>query len=344
VQCVAQLRQDDQLVIMHDNNELFRDSRVNLHRLWSATSYHLQTLRDNPACATQAYENLLDEKDKGLHVHVPFDIEKDIAAPFIQSGAKPKVAILREQGVNGNVEMAAAFYQAGFQVVDVHMSDIIAGDNDLSAFVGLAACGGFSYGDVLGAGQGWAKSILYHPKAHDVFSAFFARETTFTLGICNGCQMLSSLPQLIPGSDHWPRFVRNTSEQFEARFSLVEIPHSPSLFFRDMAGTRLPVTVAHGEGRALFIDQGQQQAIQNDEKIALYFVDHEGNKTERYPFNPNGSPQGIAGVTSNDGRVTLLMPHPERVFRAVQCSWHPDEWQEYSPWMRLFRNARVWVG
>jgi len=344
VHCVAQLRDDDDIVIMHRDEEIFHDSRINLQRLWSATSYHMQALRDNPSCAKQAYDNVLDEKDPGLHVKVTFDIEKNIAAPFINLSVKPKVAILREQGVNGQVEMAAAFDKAGFQVIDLHMSDMIAGHTDLDSFVGLVACGGFSYGDVLGAGQGWAKSIVYNQKTRDVFSEFFARQNTFTLGICNGCQMLSSLPELIPGTENWPRFVRNTSEQFEARFSLVEIPDSPSLFFRDMAGTRIPVTVAHGEGRALFVNEQQQQSLLSDQHVALHFIDHHGNKTERYPFNPNGSPQGIAGVTSRDGRVTLLMPHPERVFRAAQCSWRPDEWQGDSPWMRLFRNARVWVG
>jgi phosphoribosylformylglycinamidine synthase len=250
------------------------------------------------------------------------------------------VAVLREQGVNGQVELAAAFDRAGFAAYDVHMSDIIAGRETLDGFAGLAAGGGFSYGDVLGAGEGWAKSILFNARARDAFAAFFARGETFALGICNGCQMMSNLHELIPGSEHWPHFVRNRSEQFEARLILLEVQPSPSLFFAGMQGSRIPVALAHGEGYAEFRDAGQQTAA----LVTLRFVDNRGAATERYPYNPNGSPQGITGLTTADGRFSILMPHPERVFRSVQMSWHPDDWGEDSPWMRMFRNARRWIG
>jgi phosphoribosylformylglycinamidine synthase len=250
------------------------------------------------------------------------------------------MAVLREQGVNGQVEMAAAFDRAGFESIDVHMSDVIAGRVSLADFKGFVACGGFSYGDVLGGGEGWAKSILFNPRARDEFAAFFARRDAFALGVCNGCQMMGALHELIPGTEAWPRFVKNRSEQFEARLVLAEVPESPSLFFRGMAGSRVPVVTAHGEGRALF-DRGcaPEEAI-----VALRFVDDRGRPTERYPYNVNGSPLGITGVTTADGRFTVVMPHPERVFRTVQMSWHPDDWGEDSPWMRFFRNARAWVG
>ena len=269
-----------------------------------------------------------------------FDPREDVAAPFIASGARPRVAILREQGVNGQVEMAAAFDRAGFAAVDVHMSDIIAGRVALADFVGFAACGGFSYGDVLGAGEGWAKSILFNPRARDEFEAFFGRGDTFALGVCNGCQMMSNLHEIIPGAAGWPHFVRNRSEQFEARFVTVEVQDSPSLFFAGMAGSRLPIPVAHGEGYAEFKSAEQMaQAL-----VSLRFVDNRGVPTETYPLNPNGSPQGITGLTTADGRFTILMPHPERVFLTVQHSWHPDDWGEDGPWLRMFRNARKWVG
>jgi phosphoribosylformylglycinamidine synthase len=250
------------------------------------------------------------------------------------------MAVLREQGVNGQVEMAAAFDRAGFESVDVHMSDVISGRASLGDFQGLVAPGGFSYGDTLGGGEGWAKSILFNPRAHDEFAAFFAREDSFALGVCNGCQMMAALKELIPGAEAWPRFVKNRSEQFEARLVMVEVPESPSLFFAGMAGSRLPVVTAHGEGRALFAREGiPERAI-----VALRYVDDRGAATETYPFNPSGSPAGITGLTTPDGRFTIVMPHPERVFRTVQMSWHPDDWGEDSPWMRLFRNARSWLG
>jgi phosphoribosylformylglycinamidine synthase len=270
---------------------------------------------------------------------VTFDAGEDVAAPHGLAAPGPPVAILREQGVNGEVEMAAAFDRAGFEACDVHMSDIIEGRMSLRAFRGFAACGGFSYGDVLGGGEGWAKSILYHERARDEFAAFFARPDTFALGVCNGCQMMAALKELIPGAAPWPRFAKNTSEQFEARLVTVEILPSPSLFFQGMEGSRLPVVTAHGEGRAVFDNaEDARQAI-----VAARWVDNRGKPAEVYPFNPNGSPGGLTAVTTPDGRFTILMPHPERVFRSVQLSWHPREWGEDSPWMRLFRNARVFV-
>jgi phosphoribosylformylglycinamidine synthase len=251
------------------------------------------------------------------------------------------MAILREEGVNGQLEMAAAFHRAGFEAVDVHMSDIVAGRVDLQTFRGLVACGGFSYGDVLGAGEGWAKTILFNSRARDQFAAFFERSDSFALGVCNGCQMLSNLHELIPGAEHWPHFVRNRSEQFEARFSLVEVQDSSSILLQGMAGSRLPIAIAHGEGRAEFRDQAQLQLARA--QVALRYIENDGRTASRYPANPNGSPEGITGLTSTDGRVTIMMPHPERVFRTVQNSWHPNDWEEDGPWLRLFRNARAWV-
>ena len=300
----------------------------------------MQTLRDHPESAREEYDRILDAACPGLSPRLTFDAAEDPAAPFLARGARPRVAILREQGINGQVEMAAAFDRAGFEAVDVHMSDVIAGRVSLAAFKGFVGPGGFSYGDVLGAGEGWAKSILFHPRARDEFAAFFARPDSFALGVCNGCQMMSALHELIPGAETWPRFVKNRSEQFEARLVLVEVTESPSLFFRGMSGSRIPVATAHGEGRALFT-HGRSPA---GALVALRYVDNRGRPTERYPANPNGSPEGIAGVTTPDGRFTVVMPHPERVHRTVQMSWHPEEWGEDSPWMRFFRNARAWVG
>jgi phosphoribosylformylglycinamidine synthase len=307
---------------------------------WWSVSHALQALRDDPACAAEEREARRDFEAPPLSAALSFDPQDDVAAPFIATGARPKVAILREQGVNGQIEMAAAFDRAGFAAVDVHMSDLIAGRRKLSEFHGLAACGGFSYGDVLGAGRGWAISILERPALREQFTEFFAREESFSLGVCNGCQMLSQLKTLIPGAQHWPVFLRNRSEQFEARLGLLEVLDSPSLFLRGMAGSRLPVAVAHGEGRASFASEVDAAAA----RVALRYVDGSGRVATRYPANPNGSPQGIAGLTSADGRATLLMPHPERVFRSVQLSWRPAEWGEASPWLRMFRNARQWVG
>jgi len=320
---------------------LLDESLVDLRRAWSETSYHLQRLRDNPECAQQEYDRLLDAEDPGLHAALSFDPGEDVAAPFVSRGARPRIAILREQGVNGQVEMAAVFDRAGFGAVDVHMSDVISGRASLAHFKGFAACGGFSYGDVLGAGEGWAKSILLNARARDEFEAFFKRADTFALGVCNGCQMMSNLHELIPGASAWPHFVRNRSEQFEARVVMLAVQASPSLFFDGMAGSRLPVAVAHGEGYAEFADETARAAA--EPLVALRFVDNRGAATETYPYNPNGSPGGITGLTTPDGRFTILMPHPERMFRTVQHSWHPEGWNENGPWLRMFRNARRWV-
>ena len=279
-----------------------------------------------------------------MNAKLTFDPAQDIAAPYVAKGARPKVAVLREQGVNGQMEMAASLHRAGFAPCDVHMSDILAGRVKLADFKGFAACGGFSYGDVLGAGEGWAKSILYHARAREQFQRWFARGDALTLGVCNGCQMLAALAELIPGAAHWPRFLRNRSEQFEGRLSLVEVVDSPSLLFAGMAGSRMPIAVAHGEGRAEFAQPDALDALVRDKLLSLRFVENDGRPAERYPANPNGSPRGLTGITTPDGRVTLLMPHPERVYRTAQNSWHPDEWGEDSPWMRIYRNARVWVG
>ena len=326
--------------VIRNARAVLREKRTDLQRAWSETSFRMQMLRDNPACAQQEFDRILDTSDAGLSLSLGFDPEEDVAAPFIVTGVRPKVAILREQGVNGQVEMAAAFDRAGFSAVDVHMSDILSGRVALDAFKGVVACGGFSYGDVLGAGKGWARTILFNPRARDAFSAFFGRSDTFALGVCNGCQMMSALKDLIPGAELWPRFERNQVEQFEARFTMVELPPSPSLFFSGMTGSRIPVVVSHGEGRAEFGSAGQQSAV----LVAMRYLDNAGMPTERYPFNPNGSPAGITGVTTSDGRFTIMMPHPERVFRSVQMSWCPPSLGEDSPWLRIFRNARHWVG
>jgi phosphoribosylformylglycinamidine synthase len=340
--CVGEPASDGRIRIVGDSVTLFEASRVELHRAWSATTHALQRMRDNPASADQEYERISDADDPGLAPMLGFDPSEDVAAPYIATGVRPRVAVLREQGVNGQVELAAAFDRAGFAAYDVHMTDIIAGRETLAGFAGLAAGGGFSYGDVLGAGEGWAKSILFNARARDAFAAFFARDETFALGICNGCQMMSNLHELIPGSEHWPHFVRNRSEQFEARLILLEVQPSPSMFFDGMEGSRIPVALAHGEGYAEFRDAAQQAAA--EALVTLRFVDNRGAKTERYPYNPNGSPQGITGLTTADGRFSILMPHPERVFRSVQMSWRPEQWGEDSPWMRMFRNARRWIG
>ncbi|MEZ0232980.1 MAG: phosphoribosylformylglycinamidine synthase [Methylophilaceae bacterium] len=323
---------------------VFAELRTTLHRLWSETTYQMQKLRDNPVCAQQEYDRILDVNDPGLHQYMTFDLANHIEAPYVATGVRPKMAVLREQGVNGQVEMAAAFDRAGFQSYDVHMSDIISGRVSLKDFAGFVACGGFSYGDVLGAGEGWAKSILFNSRARDEFSAFFQREDSFSLGVCNGCQMMSNLSSIIPGAEQWPHFVRNKSEQFEARFAMVEIMESPSLFFNMMAGSRMPVAVAHGEGFAEFSSASAVQNALDDKLVSVRFVDNSGQPTEVYPFNPNGSPQGITGLTTKDGRFSIMMPHPERVFRAVQHSWHPEGWGEDSPWIRMFRNARKYIG
>ncbi|MGE0874993.1 MAG: phosphoribosylformylglycinamidine synthase [Burkholderiales bacterium] len=330
----------DEIRVTRDAKPVFAAPRVALQRAWSETSHRMQALRDNPADAQQEYDRVLDAGDPGLSFALSYDAAEDVAAPFIATGVRPRVAVLREQGVNSQVEMAAAFHRAGFEPVDVHMSDVIAGRASLAGFKGLAVCGGFSYGDVLGGGQGWAKSILYHPRARGEFEAFFRRTDTFALGSCNGCQMMAALKEIIPGAEAWPVFVRNRSEQFESRFVMVEVSDSPSILLRGMAGSRMPIATAHGEGRAQFASAADARSA----IVALRFVDNRGAVTETYPLNPNGSPQGITGLTTPDGRFTVVMPHPERVFRSVQMSWSPDRSPEDSPWMRMFRNARIWVG
>ena len=345
--CVAVIGQPvngDEVELSFNGEPVYSAERRLLQRIWSETSYQIQRLRDNAECADQEFDGLLAEDNPGLSAKLSFDVNDDIAAPYIKKGVRPQVAILREQGVNGQVEMAAAFDRAGFAAVDVHMSDILAGRVSLEDFKGLVACGGFSYGDVLGAGEGWAKSILFNARARDGFQAFFERKDSFALGVCNGCQMMSNLHELIPGTEFWPHFVRNRSEQFEARVAMVQVQESQSIFLQGMAGSRLPIAIAHGEGHAEF--ESEEALLESDLSgcVALRFVDSHGKVTETYPANPNGSPRGITGLTSRDGRVTIMMPHPERVFRAVQNSWRPDEWQEDGGWMRMFRNARVWVG
>ncbi|HSM99232.1 MAG TPA: phosphoribosylformylglycinamidine synthase [Gallionella sp.] len=376
VQKIAVLNRTGMIEISRHNEILFAESGVNLQRIWSETTWQMQMLRDNPECAQQEFDRLLDAEDPGLHVKSTYALNENISPLLLLT--RPKIAILREQGVNGQVEMAAAFDRAGFAAVDVHMSDIIGGRVSLRDFKGIAACGGFSYGDVLGAGEGWAKSILFNPRARDEFEAFFQRRDTFALGVCNGCQMMSKLHEIIPGAENWAHFARNRSEQFEARFVMVEVQPSPSIFFRDMAGSRMPIVVSHGEGYADFssditpasghesslklrfssgitpasghesalkLRSGEDKRLKAAQKlVTLRYVDNRGNATETYPLNPNGSPQGITGLTTPNGRFSIMMPHPERVFRAVQNSWYPREWRENGAWLRMFQNARKWVG
>ncbi|MCA0952073.1 phosphoribosylformylglycinamidine synthase [Shewanella chilikensis] len=341
---IAELSDDGRIRIQDQGAEIYSASRTELRKLWSETTYRMQALRDNPECAREEFDLKLDETDPGLTVNLSFDPAEDVAAPYILKGAAPKMAILREQGVNSHIEMAAAFERAGFESRDVHMSDILSGRISLEEFQGLVACGGFSYGDVLGAGEGWAKSILFNSRAREDFSRFFERADSFALGVCNGCQMLSNLKEIIPGTEHWPHFVRNRSERFEARFSLVEVQQSPSLFFSGMAGSRMPIAVSHGEGRAEFASAATMAAAEQSGTVALRYVNGKGEVASLYPQNPNGSPNGLSGICSLDGKVTIMMPHPERVFRTVANSWHPENWGEDSPWMRMFRNARVKLG
>jgi len=332
---IGHLNPRDELVFTRNAKPLFKETRVDLQRAWSETTFRMQQLRDNPECAQEEYDRILDAKDPGLSFQPGFEVKK-----LHKGNSKPRVAILREQGVNSQVEMAAAFARAGFEAVDVHMSDIITGRAQLSGFKGLAACGGFSYGDVLGGGQGWAKSILFNSRARGEFEAFFGRTDTFALGSCNGCQMMAALKEIIPGAQHWPLFTGNRSAQFEARFVMAEVTESPSILFKGMAGSRMPIATAHGEGFAAFANESDL----NKATVALRFVDNRGQAAVQYPLNPNGSPAGITGLTTPDGRFTVVMPHPERVFRTIQMSWAPDGAGEDSPWMQLFYNARTWVG
>lgn len=339
---IGVLAADESFRIAVNGQNVFASTRADLQKVWAETSYRIQALRDNAECAEQEFARIA-QPDAGLQVALSYDVNEDVAAPYIKKGVRPQMAVLREQGVNGQIEMAAAFDRAGFATVDVHMSDIIEGRINLADFKGLVACGGFSYGDVLGAGGGWARSILFNSRARDQFQSFFTRTDTFALGVCNGCQMMSQLKELIPGSAHWPRFLRNQSEQFEARTVMVEIKQSPSILLQGMQGSRMPIAVAHGEGR-VSDSEARLSALAQSGLVAMGFVDAHGVPTQQYPLNPNGSPYAITGVTTDDGRVTLMMPHPERVFRAVQHSWYPKEWREDGSWMRLFRNARVFVG
>ncbi|MBV8875772.1 MAG: phosphoribosylformylglycinamidine synthase [Metakosakonia sp.] len=344
VHYLGQATASDRFVIEAAGQAVFSESRTTLRMWWAETTWQMQRLRDNPECADEEHQAKANDTDPGLNVKLSFDINEDIAAPYIATGARPKVAVLREQGVNSHVEMAAAFYRAGFDAIDVHMSDLLAGRTGLEDFQALVACGGFSYGDVLGAGEGWAKSILFNNRVRDEFETFFHRPQTLALGVCNGCQMMSNLRELVPGSELWPRFVRNHSDRFEARFSLVEVTQSPSLLLQGMVGSQMPIAVSHGEGRVEVRDDAHLAQLESKGLVALRFVDNFGKVTQTYPANPNGSPNGITAVTNESGRVTLMMPHPERVFRTVSNSWHPENWGEDSPWMRIFRNARKQLG
>jgi len=341
---------------------LFEENLFGLRAIWSEVTRRIAAIRDNPASAESEYELKLDARNPGITPKITFSLSSktDLAGggdtgeipgvdapgyikPAARSSARPAVAILREQGVNGQIEMAAAFTRAGFKAIDVHMTDILSGRISLRDFRGVVACGGFSYGDVLGAGEGWAKSVLFNDRARVEFAEFFAREDAFALGVCNGCQMMSNLHSIVPGSDHWPRFVQNLSERYEARVASVRIEKSPSILFKGMEGSVIPIAVAHGEGYAEFKDAAAAQACGDSGLVAGRYVDNHHRVTEQYPLNPNGSPLGMTALTTTTGRVTIMMPHPERVFRTVAMSWHPADWPEDSPWMKLFRNARAWV-
>jgi len=339
------------LNITLNGQSIYSENITTLNRAWSELSYQMQTKRDNPKCAQEEYDALLED-NAGIIIKPTFDVQEvenvnlgRDASPQA-SAQRPRVAIFREQGINGQNEMAFAFDRAGFEAVDVHMTDLLGGTVDLADFAGLVACGGFSYGDVLGAGSGWAKSVLYNPKLKAMFTTFFAREDSFTLGVCNGCQMISQLKDIIPGAEHWPQFVRNRSEQFEARYANVEVMESPSIFFKGMAGSLLPIPVAHGEGRADFSTTGDFEKCLTGDQISARYIDFNGEPTETYPANPNGSPAGATGFTTADGRATIMMPHPERCFRAVQMSYKPtDQFTgEAGPWLKMFQNARAYVG
>ena len=336
IKSIAKINSTDEIVIYHEHVKVFQSKRNNLQELWSSTSYQISKLRDNPECAES--ENLeISKTSNGLKVSTSFDINEIISTPYLNRSVRPKIAILREQGINGHIEMAAAFSKAGFEATDVHMSQILSGQISLSKFKGLAACGGFSYGDVLGAGRGWANSILLNDRAKDEFSKYFQRHDSFTIGVCNGCQMISNLREIIPGTDDWPSFERNTSEQFEARFTGVKINHSKSILFEGMEGSIMPIAIAHGEGKATF---KSNSPVNN---ISMQYVDHSGKPSDTYPHNPNGSHNSAAAICDETGRITIMMPHPERVFRVIQNSWHPGDWEERSPWMRMFENAREWI-
>ena len=332
---------EDRFEITRGSKKLLSEKRSELRGIWAELTHQMQRLRDNPECADQEFEAKKATDNKGLSAHLTYDVNEDIAAPYISKGVKPKVAVLREQGVNSHVEMAAAFDRAGFAAIDVHMSDLMAGRYNLNDFNAMVACGGFSYGDVLGAGGGWAKSILFNPQLRDQFSQFFANENTLSLGVCNGCQFISTLAEIIPGAENWPRFVRNKSERFEARAAMVKINDTNSLWFKGMTGSHMPIAVSHGEGRVEFKTPENLTALQAQNLIVAQYIDSHLNVTETYPANPNGSALGITAISNVDGRIAAMMPHPERVFRAVSNSWYPEDWSEDGAWMRIFRNARV---
>jgi phosphoribosylformylglycinamidine synthase len=332
---------EDRFEITRGSKKLLSEKRSELRGIWAELTHQMQRLRDNPECADQEFEAKKATDNKGLSAHLTYDVNEDIAAPYISKGVKPKVAVLREQGVNSHVEMAAAFDRAGFAAIDVHMSDLMAGRYNLNDFNAMVACGGFSYGDVLGAGGGWAKSILFNPQLRDQFSQFFANENTLSLGVCNGCQFISTLAEIIPGAENWPRFVRNKSERFEARAAMVKINDTNSLWFKGMAGSHMPIAVSHGEGRVEFKTPENLTALQAQNLIVAQYIDSHLNVTETYPANPNGSALGITAISNVDGRIAAMMPHPERVFRAVSNSWYPEDWSEDGAWMRIFRNARM---
>jgi len=333
---IAKITDTDKIIIYQDDNKVFQDNRDNLQQLWSSTSYQISKLRDNPECA-KSENSELSKTSNGLQISPSFDIHEIVSMPYLNLGIKPKIAILREQGINGHIEMAAAFSKVGFEATDVHMSQILSGEISLSRFKGLAACGGFSYGDVLGAGRGWANSILLNQTAKDEFSKYFLRNDSFTLGVCNGCQMISNLREIIPGTDDWPSFEKNASEQFESRFTGVKINNSKSILFDGMQDSIMPIAIAHGEGKATF----KSKIPANN--ISMQYVDHSGSPSQIYPHNPNGSENAVAAICDETGRITIMMPHPERVFRAIQNSWHPNDWEERSPWIRMFENAREWI-
>ena len=332
---------EDRFEITRGSKKLLSEKRSELRSIWAELTHQMQRLRDNPECADQEFEAKKAIDNKGLSAHLTYDVNEDIAAPYISKGVKPKVAVLREQGVNSHVEMAAAFDRAGFAAIDVHMSDLMTGRYNLNDFNAMVACGGFSYGDVLGAGGGWAKSILFNPQLRDQFSQFFANENTLSLGVCNGCQFISTLAEIIPGAENWPRFVRNKSERFEARAAMVKINDTNSLWFKGMAGSHMPIAVSHGEGRVEFKTPENLTALEAQNLIVAQYIDSHLNVTETYPANPNGSALGITAISNVDGRIAAMMPHPERVFRAVSNSWYPENWSEDGAWMRIFRNARV---
>jgi phosphoribosylformylglycinamidine synthase len=328
------------MTVTLDGKKVFSETIVRLNRMWSELTYRMQARRDNPGCAREEYDNILDRRDPGVSFRLSFGMRRSRRA----GGSRPKVAILREQGVNGHVEMAAAFDAAGFECIDVHMTDLLSGRLTLADFAGLAACGGFSYGDVLGAGSGWAKSILFNARLKEMFAGFFGRDDTFTLGVCNGCQMVAQLKEIIPGAEYWPEFTRNRSERFEARYITVKVFPSPSVLLKGMEGSLIGIPVAHGEGYADFSRTGLPAGVAGKHLVALRYVDNRGKPTVRYPFNPNGSAGGITGLTTLDGRVTVMMPHPERAFRSLQLSYRPD-WltAEEGPWLKLFQNARAFT-